>query len=43
MPKNSFTGADPEFFSKRGGGVEEEKFERKMFVDTRLTACTNKN
>ena len=29
-------------FSK-GGGVEDEKFERKMFVDTRINACTHKN
>ena len=25
------------------GGVEEENFERKMFVDTRINACTHKN
>ena len=35
-------GADPEIF-QRGGGVEEENFERKMFVDTRINACTHKN
>ena len=29
-------------FSK-GGGVEEENFERKMFFDTRINACTHKN
>ena len=28
-------------FSK--GGVEEKNFERKMFVDTRINACTHKN
>ena len=26
-----------------GGGVEEENFERKMLVDTRINACTHKN
>ena len=31
------------FFSKGGGGVEEEIFERKMFVDTRINVCTHKN
>ena len=25
------------------GGIEEENFERKMFVDTRINACTHKN
>ena len=34
------TGADPEIFQS---GIEEENFERKMFVDTRINACTNKN
>ena len=29
-------------FSK-GGGIEEEIFERKMFVDTRINACTHKS
>ena len=33
--------ADPEIF-QRGGG-EEENFERKMFVDTRINVCTHKN
>ena len=37
------SGADPEIFQKEGGGVEEENFERKMFVDTRINACTHKN
>ena len=36
-----YTGADPEIFQR--GGVEEENFERKMFVNTRLNACPNKN
>ena len=36
------TGADPEIF-QGGGGVEEENFERKMYVDTRSNACTHKN
>ena len=31
------------FKSKVGGGVEEENFERKMFVDTLINACTRKN
>ena len=31
----AYTGADPEIF-QRGGGVEEETFERKMFVDRKL-------
>ena len=35
------TGADPEIVQRRGG--EEEKFERKMFVDIRINACTHKN
>ena len=35
------SGADPEIF-QRGGG-DEENFERKMFVDTRINACTHKN
>ena len=35
-------GADPEIF-QRGGGVKKEKFERKMFVDTRINAGTHKN
>ena len=30
-------------FIKRGGGVEKENFERKMFVSTRIIACTHKN
>ena len=30
--------ADPEIF--QGGGVEEESFERKMFLATRTNACT---
>ena len=30
-------------FFKGGGGVEEENFERKMFVDTRINVCTHKN
>ena len=34
------TGADPEIFQR---GVEEEKIERKMFVDTCINACTYKN
>ena len=34
------SGADPEIFQK---GVEEENFERKMFVDKRINACTHKN
>ena len=38
----SASGADPEIFQK-GGVVEEENFERKMFVDTRINACTHKN
>ena len=29
-------------FFKGGGGVEEENFERKMFVDTPINACTHK-
>ena len=33
-------GADPENFQK---GVEEENFKRKMFVDTRINACTHEN
>ena len=33
-------GADPEIFQR---GVEEEKIERKMFVDTCINACTYKN
>ena len=37
-----FPGADPEIF-QRGGGVEEENFERKMFVDAGISACTYKN
>ena len=38
-----YTGADPDIF-QRGGGVEEENFERKMFVNTRIdNACTPKN
>ena len=32
-------GADPEICQS---GVEEEKFERKMYVDTRINACTHK-
>ena len=36
----SVAGADPEIFQR---GVEEENFERKMFVDTRINACTHKN
>ena len=36
------TGADAEVFQK-GGGVEGENFERKMFVDTCINACTHKN
>ena len=35
------SGADPEIFQR--GGVEEENFEREMFVDTRINACTHKN
>ena len=27
----------------KGGGVKEEIFERKMFVDTRINACIHKN
>ena len=34
------SGADPEIFQR---GVEEENFERKMFADTRINACTHKN
>ena len=30
-------------FSKGGGGGEEENFERIMFDDTRINACTHKN
>ena len=33
-------GAGPEIFQR---GVEGENFERKMFVDTRIKACTHKN
>ena len=36
-------GADPEIFQRGGGEVEEENFERKMFVDKRINACTHKN
>ena len=36
-----YTGPDPEIF--KGWGVEEENFERKMFVDTCINACTHKN
>ena len=36
------SGADPEIF-QRGGGGEKENFERKVFVDTRINACTHKN
>ena len=35
------TGADPEIFQK--GGADEDNFERKKFVDTRINACTHKN
>ena len=34
------SGEDPEIFQR---GVEEENFERKMFVDTRINSCTHKN
>ena len=34
-------GADPDIFQKEG--VEEKNFERRMFVDTRINACTHKN
>ena len=27
----------------KGGGVEKENFERKMFIDTRINTCTHKN
>ena len=27
----------------KGGWIEEENFERKMYVDTRINACTHKN
>ena len=31
-------------FFKGGGGIEvEETFKKKMFVDTRINACTHKN
>ena len=33
-------GTDPEIFQR---GIEEENFERKMSVDTRINACTHKN
>ena len=33
-------GADQEIFQ---WGVEEETFERNMFVDTHINACTHKN
>ena len=39
---HTYSGGDPEIF-QRGGGFEEENFERKMFVDTRMNACTHKN
>ena len=35
------SGADPEIFQR--GEVEEENFQRKMFVDTCIIACTHKN
>ena len=38
---HTYSGGDPEIFQR--GGVEEENFERKMFVDTRINACTHKN
>ena len=34
-------GTDPEI--SKGGGVEEENFERKMFVDAHINAYTHKN
>ena len=37
-----YTGADAEVLQK-GGGVEGENVERKMFVDTCINACTHKN
>ena len=38
--QNCSAGADPEIFQR---GVEEKNIERKMFVDTRINACTHKN
>ena len=38
---NHISGADPEIFQREG--VEEENFGRKLFVDTRINACTHKN
>ena len=35
-------GADPEIFQKGGGG-QEENFERKKGVETRINASTYKN
>ena len=40
MIDTSTPGADPEIFQR---GVGEENFERKIFVDTRINACTHKN